>query len=288
MGEQRRVVITGARGMLGQALMVTAPEGVEAIGATRAHGDLASRDGVEAAVARHRPDVVIHAAAWTDVNGCERQPARAFRDNAVATRLVAEACTKLGARLVLISTDYVFDGTKGAAYIEDDTVCPVNVYGETKLAAERAAGAVADHLIIRTQWLFGPGRGNFVASILQAAKAREKLTVIADQWGCPTYTRHLSPMVWRLALGTWQGVVHAAAEGVATWWDVAAAAIAAAGLGTPIERVALEEWPAAARRPRFTVLNCGRLVEWLGAGLPSWREGVEEYVRQFLTGRSAT
>ncbi len=279
-----RVVITGAAGMLGQALVATAPDGAEAIGVTRADGDLATRAGVQAAVVEQRPAAVIHAAAYTDVNGCERQPAKAFRDNALAARLVAEACAEAGIRLVFVSTDYVFDGAKGRAYREEDLVCPVNIYGESKVAAERAVREVAeDYLIVRTQWLFGPGRSNFVASVLQKARRGEKLRVIADQWGCPTYTRHLANVLWTLALGQWRGVVHAAGAGVATWWDVAVAAVQVAGLQRPVERISLGQWPAAARRPRYGVLDCGRLEGWLGRGLPPWRQGVEEYVKQFLS-----
>ncbi|MBC7288873.1 MAG: NAD(P)-dependent oxidoreductase, partial [Armatimonadetes bacterium] len=164
----------------------------------------------------------------------------------------------------------------------DDLPSPINIYGETKQLAEQAARKVPDHLIVRTQWLIGPGRNNFVSAVVQAAREGRELRVIADQWGCPTYTRHLAAVLWELALADFRGVVHAAGDGVATWWDVAEAALAAAGLNVLPEKIALEDWPAAARRPRYCVLDCSRLSEWLGRSLPPWRQGVGEYVRDFL------
>ncbi|MCX7598863.1 MAG: dTDP-4-dehydrorhamnose reductase [Armatimonadetes bacterium] len=274
-----RVVITGAGGMLGCQLVATAPVDVEVVAVDIAEGDLSTPEGVAAAVETHRPDIVVHTAAWTDVDGCERDPARAWRVNALATRLVAGACRRLGARLVYISTDYVFDGGLGRPYAEADAPCPVNVYGETKLAGELAAASVDDHLIMRTQWLFGPGRSNFVEAVLRKALRGEPLIVVADQWGCPTYTVHLAPMVWRGALAGWRGVLHAAGRGIATWHDVAAAALEAAEVACKLMPCSLDEWPSSARRPRYAPLALNRWQELSGSVGPTWRQGVGEYAK---------
>lgn len=273
--------------MLGRQLLAAAPADCNTIGVDVADGDLSTPAGVATAVEAHRPDLVIHAAAWTDVDSCERAPARAWRMNALATRLVAGASQRLGARLVYISTDYVFDGARGRPYAENDPPCPINVYGETKLAGELAAASVGDHLIIRTQWLFGPGRSNFVEAILQKALRGEALTVVADQWGCPTYTAHLAPMIWQAALAGWGGILHVAGRGVATWYDVAAAALEAAGVACKLLPCSLDDWPSLARRPRYAPLSLDRWQEVSGNIAPPWRQGVAEYVRTMLAGVQA-
>lgn len=278
------VVITGSAGMLGRQLLAAAPGECKTIGVDVADGDLSTPAGVAAAIEAHRPDLVIHAAAWTDVDGCERDPARAWRMNALATRLVAQACRRLGARLVYISTDYVFDGSLGQPYTEDDPPCPINVYGETKLAGELGAGGVGDHLIIRTQWLFGPGRSNFVEAILTKACRGEPLTVVADQWGCPTYTAHLAPMIWQAALAGWRGIVHVAGRGIATWYDVAVAALEAAGVSCKLMPCSLDDWPSLARRPRYAPLSLDRWQELSGRTAPLWRQGVVEYAATIIKG----
>jgi dTDP-4-dehydrorhamnose reductase len=223
----------------------------------------------------------------TDVDGCERRPAAAWRANGAATRLVAAACRRSGSRLVAISTDYVLDGLARRPLVEGDTPRPLSVYGETKLAAEAAVAGVADGLIVRTQWLFGAGRRNFISAILERAGRGEELRVVADQWGCPTWTAHLAPMVWRAALAGWVGVLHVAARGVATWLDVALAALDAAGLRARLTAVSLDDWPSAARRPRFAPLATDRYAELAGGSPPGWREGVAEYARMAVRGKEA-
>jgi len=276
------VIVTGSAGMLGRQLVAAVPAGCKVIGVDLADGDLSTPHGVAAAVEAHRPDLVIHAAAWTDVDGCERDPARAWRMNAIATRLVARACRRLRARLVYISTDYVFDGALWRPYVEADLPCPVNVYGETKLAGELEVARVEDHLILRTQWLFGPGRSNFVEAVLKKALGGGPLTVVADQWGCPTYTVHLAPMVWRAALAGWHGTIHAAGRGVATWYEVAEAILEGAGVACKLLPCSLDDWPSLARRPRYAPLAMDRWRELCGDSAPPWRQGVVEYVRALI------
>lgn len=283
-GEPRRVVVTGAAGMLGSALLELAPAEVTAAGVDLAEGDLTRPEGAWAAVAETEPEVVIHCAAYTDVDGCTRDPERAFLHNATATQNVARVCRELGARLVTLSTDYVFDGTKGAPYTEQDLTNPLSPYGESKLAAERlAADEIGDLLIVRTQWLYGPGGKNFVAAVVGRAREQGALRVVADQWGSPTYTRDLAQGLWQAAFSPARGVVHLTNAGVATWADLAEAAVRAAGLeGVRLERISSEQWPTPTRRPRYSVLDNQRWVRLGFTPLRKWEEAVEEYVRGWL------
>ncbi len=270
--------------MLGSALLELTPAQVGVVGVDLAEGDLSRPEGAWAALAETRPQVVIHSAAYTDVDGCTRDPERAFLHNATATQNVARVCRELGARLVMLSTDYVFDGTKGSPYTEQDLTNPLSPYGESKLAAERlAADELGDLLIVRTQWLYGPGGRNFVAAVVGRAREEGRLRVVADQWGSPTYTRDLARGLWEAALSPARGVVHLTNVGVATWADLAEVAVRAAGLeGVALERIASEEWPTPTIRPRYSVLDNQRWVR-LGFGpLRRWEQAVEEYVRECL------
>lgn len=282
--ERPKVVITGAAGMLGSALLALAPGQVRPVGIDLAEGDLSDPEGARRALGPRRPQVVIHCAAYTDVDGCTRDPQRAFLHNATATRNVARVCADLGARLVMISTDYVFDGTKGSPYTEQDPTNPLNAYGESKLAAERlAAEELGDLLIVRTQWLYGPRGKNFVAAIVSRARAEGQVRVVADQWGSPTYTRDLAAALWQGALSPARGIVHVTNQGEATWADLAERALAAAGLeSATVERISSADWPTPTIRPRYSVLDNSRWARLGFTPLRPWTEAVEEYVRTFL------
>ena len=271
--------------MLGSALLELAPASVEAVGVDLPDGDLSQLEGARAALAPHAPAVVIHCAAYTDVDGCTRDPQRACLHNATATRNVAVVCRELGARLLALSTDYVFDGTKGSPYTEQDLTDPLNPYGESKLEAERlAAEELGDLLIVRTQWLYGPGGKNFVAAMVARAREQGALRVVADQWGSPTFTRDLAAGLWQAARTGARGVVHLTNAGEATWADLAEAAIRAAGLEeVAIERISSEDWPTPTRRPRYSVLDNQRWVRLGFTPLRRWEEAVREYVRGWLS-----
>jgi dTDP-4-dehydrorhamnose reductase len=270
--------------MLGSALLELAPAEITAVGVDLPEGDLTQLEGARGALAEHHPGVVLHCAAYTDVDGCTRDPERAFRHNAIATQNVALVCRELGARLVMLSTDYVFDGTKGSPYTEQDLTNPLSPYGESKLAAERlAARELADLLIVRTQWLYGPGGRNFVAAVVARAREQGSLRVVADQWGSPTYTRDLAQGLWQAAAGGTRGVVHLTNTGAATWADLAEAAVRAAGLDqVALERISSEDWPTPTIRPRYSVLDNQRWVRLGFTPLRRWEEAVEEYVKGWL------
>jgi dTDP-4-dehydrorhamnose reductase len=279
MGREATVAVTGASGMLGQEVCASAPDWATVVALTRADGDLSVPEQARQAIISGHPQIVVHCAAYTHVDGATEDPEAARLGNEVAARNVAAACGEIGARLLFVSTDYVFDGASERPYTEDAEPSPVNVYGCTKLAAEQEAAKLERHLIVRTQWLFGPGGRNFVESILNAARAGKSLGVVQDEVGHPTYAPDLAGGLWRLLETPAEGIVHLTNAGVCSRLDLAQAALEEAGLDqTEVRGIASSEWPSPTRRPLHAVLESTRL-EGLGiAPLRHWREALAEYV----------
>lgn len=227
-------------------------------------------------------DWVINCAAYTDVDGAEKEGDRAFAVNRDGARRVAESCRKSGACLMYISTDYVFDGKCGTAYREDATVNPLNIYGKSKLAGEREIQAAGvNHLIVRTQSLFGLNGRNFVKAILARLEESEgPLKVVNDQISSPTYTIHLAEAILRLLNISKQGIVHVSASGECSWFEFACAIAARMKPGAVIMPVTSREYVRPAIRPVYSVLD-KRLYElWTGGGMPSWQDGLSEYLKR--------
>ncbi|MDX6452313.1 MAG: dTDP-4-dehydrorhamnose reductase [Gaiellaceae bacterium] len=248
-------IITGAGGQLGHALAEAFPE---ARALTRAEWDVTfpPPEGLDA-------DLVLHAAAWTDVDGAEDDPQSAAAVNVGGTLNVAS----LGAPLVAWSTDYVFDGTKREPYVESDSPSPLGAYGRTKLHGEAAAGERA--WIVRTSWLFGPTGHNFVRSMLRLGAERDEVSVVDDQRGSPTYVGHLAEATKQIVQLP-HGIYHVAAEGDCTWADFAEAIFEEAGLDTRVRRITAAEFGARAPRPAYSVLRS----EHGAPELAHWREGL--------------
>jgi dTDP-4-dehydrorhamnose reductase len=264
-GHRRHVLITGAGGQLGTALAdVFADDGVVAL--TRDAWDV--RDPAPRSLVR--PDLVLHAAAWTNVDGAEDDPQGAAEVNVGGTTHAAE----LGAPLVAFSTDYVFDGRKTTPYLESDSPNPLSAYGRTKLHGEGAAGETA--WIVRSSWLFGPTGHNFVRTMLRLGADRDEVSVVDDQRGCPTYVGHLAAATRDLVDGGAPfGVWHLAAGGDCTWADFAEAIFAEARLDCRVRRITAAEFGARAPRPAMSVLRSEK-----GAPeLPHWREGLAACLR---------
>jgi dTDP-4-dehydrorhamnose reductase len=252
-----RVLITGAGGQLGAALREVFPE---ADARTRADLDVA-----EPLELGYAPELVLHAAAWTDVDGAEADEPGARRVNVEGTRNVAA----LGAPVVYYSTDYVFSGSKREPYVESDAPEPLSAYGRTKLSGEREVEA---GWIVRSSWLFGATGHNFVRTMLRLGAEHEEVRVVADQRGCPTYVGHLAEATREL-LSLPEGVWHLAADGEASWAELAAAVFAEAGLDCRVIPITTEELGRPAPRPAYSVLRSERE----GAPhLPHWREGLRE------------
>lgn len=280
-----KVLVTGAGGQLGRDL-VSAYDGHEVVGLTHAELDVADEPAVWAAVRDHAPDLVVHAAAWTDVDGCERDPDRAHRVNALGSWWVARACREAGATMVLVSTDYVFDGTGGARdggdpapYTEFDPIAPLNAYGRSKAAAERLVRETLDaHHIVRTAWVCGAQGSNFVTTMLRVGRERGAARVVDDQVGSPTFTRDLAAAIVELSVSGRHGTWHRTNSGVCSWYDLAAATYELAGMDVDLTRMSSDELDRDAPRPAYSVLS-NRHAELAGLrGLPHWRDGLAALV----------
>jgi dTDP-4-dehydrorhamnose reductase len=264
------LLVTGAAGMLGQEVVAAAERlGHEVAGWDLPECDLTDERATLDAVRRLEPRAVVNCAAYTNVDKAEIDEATAERVNADAAGNLARACRAAGARLVHVSTDYVFDGTKRTPYVESDAPDPLGAYGRTKLHGEAAAGEQA--WIVRTAWLFGPTGHNFVRTMLRLGAERDEVAVVDDQRGCPTYVGHLStaiPAVLELPYG----VYHLAAGGECTWADFAEAIFEDSGVECRVRRITTAEFGARAPRPAYSVLRSEK-----GAPeLPHWRDGLRE------------
>ena len=271
-----RILLTGASGQLGRE-MQRALAGEDVIPANRPDYELTD-PALSAKIAATHPDLVIHAAGFSDVDGCEQDPETAFQVNAQATSRVAEGAVRAGARLVYISTDYVFDGKKGEPYTEGDPVGPLNVYGCSKLMGEQEALKTCPRaIIVRTSWLYGVHGKNFVKTILSLAVTQPEVRVVEDQRGSPTYARHLAQVVAGLIRSDVTGVIHAGGEGECSRYEFAKAILQEAGLQCRVVPISTAESGRLAVRPSYSVLSTAFLHQH-GLSLPPWREGV----RQFL------
>jgi dTDP-4-dehydrorhamnose reductase len=275
-----KVLVTGSAGMLGQDLVSVLGKTCAVLPHARRDGDITDVEAIRRRFQQVRPDVVIHAAAFTAVDECERQPELAMRVNGEGARNVALACAEIGAGMVYISTDYVFDGEKSEPYVESDTPNPINVYGQSKLAGERyVANSVEPYWIVRISWLFGRGGKNFVESILAQARRGGPLRVVSDQIGAPTYTVDLAGKIGQLIQSPHYGIFHVTNQGFCSWFDFAREILRQAGLETvPLSPIASGESKRPARRPKNSCLAPRRL-EASGLGLlPPWQDALARYL----------
>lgn len=284
-----RFVVTGAAGMLGRDV-VRAAEAAGHDVVTLARGDLDVTDeaAVRAAVARAAPDAVVNCAAWTDVDGAEAAEEDATRVNGSGAGHVADAAASAGAAVVHVSSDYVFDGSKDAPYVESDATSPLSAYGRGKLAGERAVlDGEGDRAVVRSSWLFGTGGRNFVETMLGLAAQRVELRVVGDQIGCPTYTGHLAPALVALAAGRASGLFHVAGAGAASWHGFAREIFDTSGAEVELHETTTAEFPRPAPRPAFSVLASERRD---APRLAPWQEGLAAYLaeRAAATGRPAS
>jgi dTDP-4-dehydrorhamnose reductase len=276
------MLVTGGAGQLGRELFDTATAaGHEVRSTTRAECDITSPAAVRAVLEDGDPEVVINCAAWTGVDAAESDSDAAFRANAIGPRVLAGACALRDILLVQMSTDYVFDGTATSPIDEWQRPNPRSAYGASKLAGETEVRTLARrHMVIRTSWLYGQGGPNFVLTILRAAAERPELRVVSDQLGCPTWTGHLAPALLAVIERDLPGTVHLTNSGAVSWHGFAEAIIAAAGGDTPVTPITTAEYPTAAYRPRYSVLD-NRVCRMLGeAPLPPWQDGLRSYMAQ--------
>lgn len=281
------MLITGANGQVGRALQATAPAGAELLPSGREQLDIGDPDMVAHYIAGAKPALIVNSAAYTAVDRAENDAELAHRINADAVGHLAAAAAANGARLVHLSTDFVFNGTKGSPYCPDDAPDPLSVYGATKLAGERAAGA--DALILRTSWVYAAVGGNFVHTMLRLMRERDEVRVVADQIGSPTFATGIAQAIWGLAGQGAKGIYHYTDSGVASWYDFAVAIQEEAlGLGlldrtATITPIATSDYPTPAARPSYSVLDKRATVAALGAPAPHWRVNLRHMLEEVRT-----
>jgi dTDP-4-dehydrorhamnose reductase len=283
-----RIAVTGRQGQVARALTEAGSAlGVETVTLGRPQLDLAVPETVQPALEAAAPDIVVNAAAYTAVDQAEREPEIANSINGIGAGVVAEAARALGLPIIHLSTDYVFDGSKTSAYVEEDLVAPGSVYGASKLAGEQAVTAATDeHVILRTAWVYAPYGKNFVRTMLALAQSRDEVRVVADQFGSPTYAPDIAVAIVAITRNLLRrpsdpllrGVFHLAGSGETSWAGFATAIfafLAAKALRKPaLTSITSADYPTPARRPANSRLNCAKLARVHGIELPSWRDSL--------------
>jgi dTDP-4-dehydrorhamnose reductase len=283
-----RILIFGATGMLGTALM-RAWHGDDITGLGSADADLRNPEQINKAVASARPDRIVLAAAYTDVDGCEINPTLATSVNTFGAVNAANAAATCGSKLLFVSTDYVFDGTKTTPYETSDVRNPINAYGKSKAEAEQKLFEILPECcIVRTSWLFGAHGKCFPDTILKLAETRPEIKVVNDQRGCPTYTGDLATAIIGLCRADAHGIVHCTNGGDCTWYEFAGEIVKQAGRDTRVRPTTSTEFVRPAERPKYSVLSDASLREY-PIQMPSWQEALQAYLidRQSVTAGSA-
>jgi dTDP-4-dehydrorhamnose reductase len=276
-----RTMIFGKTGQVaGELASITWPEGASVVQLARADCDIADPGAVSRAVHRIRPDAVVNAAAYTAVDRAESEPDLAQHLNRDAPAAMARACADVGAFLIHLSSDYVFNGLKRGAYAEDDAVAPLSVYGRTKSEGETAVrNGIERHVIVRTSWVFASHGNNFVRTMLRLAAERKEIRVVNDQRGTPTAARDIASAIASIVASIAQGrsawgTFHFASSEATTWHDFARAILDGSGLRANLIAIKTSDYETAACRPMNSVLDCGRIAREYGIGQPVWRQAL--------------
>lgn len=284
-----KVFVVGSGGQLGRTLLETVPAAVDAAGADLPELDIAELSALKARVAAERPEFVVNAAAYTAVDKAESEPEIAERVNVEGARHVAQAARETGARVIHLSTDFVFDGAKGAPYTPADTPAPLGVYGRTKLDGETAVHEASDGdaIILRTAWLYSRFGHNFVGTMLRLMAEREELSVVADQRGTPTWAGSLAAVIWAAVDRDLPGgIYHWTDGGEATWFGFAEAIyregrrVGLLQKDVAVRPITAAEYPTPARRPAYSVLDCSATVAALGVEQRPWTERLHQMLAE--------
>lgn len=277
-----KLLVTGAGGMVGSALLELGAPRHQMVGFKHADLDVGDLHAVRTAVAATEPDCILHVGAYTNVDGCETEPEKAYRVNALGTRNCALAAAARGIPILYVSTDYVFDGAGKKPYFEFDPVCPQSVYGWSKLGGEEAVKAHSGgrFYIVRTQWVFGFHGKNFVDTILTAARSGKPLKVVDDQIGCPTYATDLARAILLIVeRDPGFGTFHCSSQGECSWFDFTKAILDLAHVKPSVlETMKTKDLDRPAKRPLYSVLRNFALEQTLGDPMPHWQAGLEAYL----------
>lgn len=275
-----KVLVTGANGQLGYDIVKELQkQNIECYGATRQDFDIVDFEVMEKFITNYMPDAVIHCAAYTAVDKAEDEHGLCQLVNASATENIAEICKKINAKMLYISTDYVFDGTKDGFYEVDDKPNPINVYGKTKLIGEQVVQRILEkYYIVRISWVFGEHGNNFVKTMLRLGRKYKELNVVADQYGSPTYTADLAPLLVDMIQTEKYGIYHATNEEVCTWAEFAEEIFKIAGMDVKVNYITAAEYPTRAKRPINSRLNKEKLNRNNFSKLRNWDEALKEFL----------
>lgn len=275
-----KVLVTGSNGQLGyDVVKELQKQNIECYGATRKEFDLVDFEATKNFIINYMPDVVIHCAAYTVVDKAEDEQGLCYLVNASATENIAEICKKINAKMLYISTDYVFDGTKDGFYEVDDEPNPINVYGKTKLMGEQAVQRILDkYFIVRISWVFGEHGNNFVKTMRQLGKERKEINVVADQYGSPTYTTDLAPLLAEMIQTDKYGIYHVTNEGVCTWAEFAEEIFKIVNMDVKVNHITTAEYPTKAKRPLNSRLSKNSLIMNNFNKLPLWQKSLKIFV----------
>lgn len=276
-----KVLVTGANGQLGYDVVKELQrQNIECYGAMRQDFDIVDFGATEKFITNYMPDAVIHCAAYTAVDKAEDEQGLCYLVNASATENIVEICKKIDAKMLYISTDYVFDGTKEGFYEVDDKLNPINVYGKTKLLGEQAVQRILDkYFIVRISWVFGKHGNNFVKTMLRLGKERKEINVVADQYGSPTYTEDLAPLLVEMIQTDKYGIYHVTNEGVCTWAEFAEEIFKVTGMDVKVNHITTAEYQTRAKRPLNSRLSKNSLQKNNFKYLKLWNDAL----RQFLS-----
>ncbi len=277
-----KVLVTGVGGQLGYDVMHELHKrGIDCCGADRVEFDITDYNATHKFITAYAPDAVIHCSAYTAVDKAEDEPELCRTVNAGGTENIAKVCQEIDAKMLYISTDYVFPGNGEAFYNVDDSTAPQNVYGQTKLEGELAVQKlVQKYFIVRISWVFGINGNNFIKTMLRLAETHKELGVVADQIGSPTYTADLAVLLVDMVQTDKYGTYHATNEGVCSWADFAEKIFATAGVEVKVNRIVSEAYPTKAKRPKNSRLSKAKLVQQGFGLLPSWQNAVERYIKE--------
>lgn len=274
-----KILVTGSAGMLGSRVISLFKDRFEVIGYDLSRLDITDPSMVGKIIGETRPDAVINCAAYTRVDDCETHRKEAFSINADGALNLAVACMEHDAKMVQISTDYVFDGTKGAPYLEEDMPNPLSVYARSKWEGEQAVrGRLENHLVVRTSWLYGENGPNFVDTMLRLAGEKDELRVVNDQKGCPTYTADLALAIEALIKADATGTYHVVNGEVCTWYEFAIEILRLRGIATPVVPILTKDFPRPAVRPHYSVMDTGKLLADTGIRMRPWREALKQFL----------
>ncbi|MPM71276.1 dTDP-4-dehydrorhamnose reductase [bioreactor metagenome] len=281
IGEKMKVLVTGVGGQLGyDVVQELTRRGIYSIGADLQEFDITDYAAAYSFITAHKPDAVIHCSAYTAVDKAEDEPELCHRVNALGTENIAKICKEIDAKMVYISTDYVFPGNGDEYYEVDSPTAPQNVYGKTKLAGEIAVkNILAKYFIVRISWVFGINGNNFIKTMLKLGKERSEINVVADQIGSPTYTADLAPLLCDMVTTDKYGTYHATNEGICSWAEFAEEIFKVAKLDCKVNYITTEEYPTKAVRPKNSRMSKKSLTNSCFTKLPKWQSAVKKYLK---------